>query len=163
MSATTRAFAACCRRTPKNYGREALDKRRLGELIDVGDAQNRSKDILGHVYEYFLGQFQSAEGKKGAEFVTPRHVVRLLVSMLASQEDSPIYDPCCGSGGMFIQSEWFIETHGGRRGHVAVYGQELNDNTRKLCMMNLAIRGIGGYIEQGDTFHADKFKDLKAD
>ncbi len=154
---------------PKNYGREALDKRRLGELIDLigtiglGDKDNRSKDILGRVYEYFLSQFASAEGKKGGEFFTPRHVVRLLVSMLAPHEDSRIFDPCCGSGGMFIQSEWFIDTHGGRRGHVAIYGEELNDNTRKMCMMNLAIRGIEGHIEQGDSFHADKFKDLKAD
>jgi type I restriction enzyme M protein len=154
---------------PKIYGREALDKERLGRLIDLigtvglGDKENRSKDILGRVYEYFLGQFASAEGKKGGEFFTPRHVVRLLVSMLAPHEDSRIFDPCCGSGGMFIQSEWFIDTHGGRRGHVAIYGEELNDNTRKMCMMNLAIRGIEGHIEQGDSFHADKFKDLKSD
>jgi type I restriction enzyme M protein len=154
---------------PKDYARPALDKRRLGELIDLigtvglGDAENRSKDIIGRVYEYFLGQFASAEGKKGGEFYTPRPVVRLLVEMLAPRPRSRIYDPCCGSGGMFVQSELFIEEHGGRKGDISIFGQESNTTTYRLCQMNLAIRGIEAKIEQGDTFHADKLKDLKAD
>jgi type I restriction enzyme M protein len=154
---------------PKDYARPSLDKRRLGELIDLigtislGDAENRSKDIIGRVYEYFLGQFASAEGKKGGEFYTPRQVVRLLVEMLAPRPRSRIYDPCCGSGGMFVQSEHFIEEHGGRKGDISIFGQELNWTTWRLCQMNLAIRGIEAKIEQGDTFHADKLKDLKAD
>jgi len=112
---------------PKDYGRPALDKHRLGELIDVigtiglGDAANRSKDILGRVYEYFLGQFASAEGKKGGQFYTPSCVVRLLVEMLAPYKGR-IYDPCCGSGGMFVQSEKFVEAHGGRLGDISIYG-----------------------------------------
>jgi type I restriction enzyme M protein len=154
---------------PKEYARPALDKRRLGELIDLiakiglGDAANRSKDILGRVYEYFLGQFASSEGKKGGEFYTPRSVVRLLVEMLAPHDRARIYDPCCGSGGMFIQSERFIEAHGGRRGAAAIFGQESNHTTWRLCQMNLAIRGIEGDIALGDTFHDDRHKDLRAD
>ena len=154
---------------PKDYGRPALDKRRLGELIDLiatvslGDSDNRSKDILGRVYEYFLSQFASAEGKKGGEFYTPRSVVRVLVEMLAPRDNARIFDPCCGSGGMFVQSESFVETHGGRRGAVAVYGQESNPTTWRLCLMNLAIRGIDAHIALGDSFHADTHKDLKAD
>jgi type I restriction enzyme M protein len=154
---------------PKQYARPALDKRRLGELIDLigtiglGGAENRSKDILGRVYEYFLGRFASAEGKKAGEFYTPRPVVRLLVEMLAPRPRSRIYDPCCGSGGMFVQSERFIEEHGGQRGDISIFGQELTWTTWRLCQMNLAIRGIEGRIEQGDTFHADKLPDLKAD
>jgi type I restriction enzyme M protein len=154
---------------PKDYARPALDKRRLGELIDLigtvglGDAENRSKDIIGRVYEYFLGQFASAEGKRGGEFYTPRPVVRLLVEMLAPRPRSRIYDPCCGSGGMFVQSERFIEDHGGRKGDISIFGQELNWTTWRLCQMNLAIRGIEARIEQGDTFHANKLPDLKAD
>jgi len=154
---------------PKDYARPALDKRRLGELIDLigtvglGDAENRSKDIIGRVYEYFLGQFASAEGKKGGEFYTPRPVVRLLVEMLAPRPRSRIYDPCCGSGGMFVQSERFIEEHGGRKGDISIFGQESNTTTYRLCQMNLAIRGIEAKIEQGDTFHDDKHRDLKAD
>jgi type I restriction enzyme M protein len=154
---------------PKDYARPALDKRRLGELIDLigtvglGDAENRSKDIIGRVYEYFLGQFASAEGKKGGEFYTPRHVVRLLVAMLAPRENSRIVDPCCGSGGMFIQSELFVEMHGGRRGAVSIFGQELNWTTWRLAQMNLAIRGIEARIELGDSFHDDKLRDVRAD
>jgi type I restriction enzyme M protein len=154
---------------PKDYARPALDKRRLGELIDLigtvglGDAENRSKDVIGRVYEYFLGQFASAEGKKGGEFYTPRPVVRLLVEMLAPRPRSRVYDPCCGSGGMFVQSERFIEEHGGRKGDISIFGQELNWTTWRLCQMNLAIRGIEAKIEQGDTFHANKLPDLKAD
>jgi type I restriction enzyme M protein len=154
---------------PRDYSRPALDKRRLGELIDLlgtlglGAAENRSMDIIGRVYEYFLGQFASAEGKKGGEFYTPRPVVRLLVEMLAPRENSRILDPCCGSGGMFVQSEQFIEMHGGRRGAISIYGQESNTTTYRLCQMNLAIRGIEARIEQGDSFHDDKLKDVRAD
>ena len=156
---------------PKDYARPGLDKRRLGETIDLigtiglGDRENRSKDILGRVYEYFLGQFASAEGKKGGEFYTPRHVVRLLVSMLAPHDNARIFDPCCGSGGMFVQSEWFVETHGGRRGAVAIHGQESNQTTWRMCMMNLAIRGIEGNIvwNSEGSFLNDAHKDLKAD
>jgi type I restriction enzyme M protein len=153
----------------RDYARPGLDKRRLGELIDLigtiglGDTDNRSKDILGRVYEYFLGQFASAEGKKGGEFYTPRHVVRLLVEMLAPHENARVYDPCCGSGGMFVQSESFVEMHGGRRGSVAIYGQESNPTTRRVAQMNLAIRGIDGNIAYGDTLHDDQFPDLRAD
>ncbi len=153
---------------PKDYARPALDKRRLGQLIDlitniqVGDEDSRSKDVLGRVYEYFLGQFASAEGKKGGEFYTPRCIVRLLVEMLAPYKGR-VYDPCCGSSGMFVQSEDFIEAHGGRIGDISIYGQELNYTTWRLSKMNLAIRGIDGQIAQGDTFHNDRFPDLKAD
>jgi type I restriction enzyme M protein len=119
---------------PKDYARPALDKQRLGELIDLigtiglGDKANRSKDILGHVYEYFLGQFASAEGKKGGQFYTARCVVQLLVEMLAPYKGR-IFDPCCGSGGMFVQSEKFVEAHGGRIGDISVFGQESNPTT----------------------------------
>jgi type I restriction enzyme M protein len=148
-----------------------LDKRSLGELIDMfssiglGDAENRSKDILGRVYEYFLSQFASAEGKKGGQFYTPRCVVRVLVSMLAPTEKSRIFDPCFGSGGMFVQSEEFVEAHGGRRGAVAIYGQESNPTTWRLAKMNLAIRHIDANLgqEPADSFLRDQHKDLKAD
>jgi len=116
---------------PKDYGRPALDKQRLGELIDLigtiglGTAEHRSKDILGRVYEYFLSQFASAEGKKGGQFYTPRSVVQVLVEMLAPYKGR-VYDPCCGSGGMFVQSEKFVEAHNGRIGDISVYGQESN-------------------------------------
>jgi type I restriction enzyme M protein len=154
---------------PKDYARPALDKRRLGELIDLigtiglGSKEDQSKDVLGRVYEYFLSRFASAEGKNGGEFYTPRCIVDTLVTMLAPTEKSRIYDPCCGSGGMFVQSEKFIEAHGGRVGAAAVYGQELNHTTWRLCNMNLAIRGIEGQIAQGDTLHDDQKKDTKAD
>src|SRR5437762_10280828 len=120
---------------PKDYARPHLDKQRLGELIDLigniglGDKESRSKDILGRVYEYFLSQFASAEGKKGGQFYTPRPVVRLLVEMLAPRPRSRIYDPCCGSGGMFVQSERFVEEHGGRNSDISIFGQELNWTT----------------------------------
>ncbi len=153
---------------PKEYARPQLDKQRLGQLIDListiglGERENRSKDILGRVYEYFLAQFASAEGKKGGQFYTPRCVVQLLVEMLAPYKGR-VYDPCCGSGGMFVQSEKFIEAHGGRVGDISVYGQESNYTTWRLCKMNLAIRGIDGNIQRGDSFHNDRFPDLKAD
>lgn len=153
---------------PKEYARPALDKQRLGQLIDlvsnirVGDTESRSKDVLGRVYEYFLSQFASAEGKKGGEFYTPRCVVKLLVEMLEPFKGR-VYDPCCGSSGMFVQSEEFIVAHGGRLGDISIYGQESNYTTWRLAKMNLAIRGIEGKIEHGDSFHNDRHPDLKAD
>jgi len=155
---------------PKDYARPTLDKVRLGELIDligtisVGTAEQRSQDILGRVYEYFLAQFASSEGKRGGEFYTPRSVVRLLVEMLAPYKGR-VYDPCCGSGGMFVQSESFIEEHGGKRGDISIFGQELNPTTWRLAKMNLAIRGIESNLgpHHADTFHQDVHKDLKAD
>ena len=155
---------------PKDYARPSLDKQRLGELIDLvgtiglGDKENRSKDILGRVYEYFLSQFASAEGKKGGQFYTPRCVVRVLVEMLAPYKGR-VYDPCCGSGGMFVQSEKFIEEHGGRTGDISIYGQESNPTTWRLAKMNLAIRGIEPNLgsENADSFHRDLHPDLKAD
>jgi type I restriction enzyme M protein len=155
---------------PKQYARPSLDKQRLGELIDLigtiglGDRENRSKDILGRVYEYFLSQFASAEGKKGGQFYTPRCVVRVLVEMLSPYKGR-VFDPCCGSGGMFVQSEKFVEQHGGRIGDISIYGQESNPTTWRLCKMNLAIRGIDGDLgaEHADSFRRDLHKDLKAD
>ena len=153
---------------PKDYARPVLDKQRLGQIIDlitnirVGDREARAKDVLGRVYEYFLAQFASAEGKKGGEFYTPRCVVRLLVEMIEPYKGR-VYDPCCGSSGMFVQSEEFIAAHGGRIGNISIYGQESNYTTWRLAKMNLAIRGIDGQIAHGDTFHNDRFPDLKAD
>jgi len=153
---------------PKDYARPALDKQRLGQLIDLvsnihlGGSDNHARDILGRVYEYFLGQFATAEGKKGGEFYTPRCIVKLLVEMLEPYRGR-VYDPCCGSSGMFVQSEEFIRAHGGRIGDISIYGQELNYTTWRLAKMNLAIRGIDGRIEQGDSFLNDRFPDLKAD
>lgn len=160
---------------PKDYARPALDKQRLGQLIDlisnirVGDEESRSKDILGRVYEYFLSQFASAEGKKGGEFYTPRCIVRLLVEMIEPYKGR-VYDPCCGSAGMFVQSIDFIQAHasgngnGGKaKGDISIYGQESNYTTWRLARMNLAIRGIAGQIAHGDSFHNDRFPDLKAD
>jgi type I restriction enzyme M protein len=153
---------------PKEYAKERLDKRRLGELIDtfsnlqfpVGHA---SKDLLGQIYEYFMGKFADAEGKRGGQFYTPRSIVSLLVAMMAPKPGARVYDPCCGSGGMFVQSEKFIEEHAGRVGDIAVYGQESNQTTWKLAKMNMAIRGIGAEIKFGDTLHNDQLPDLKAD
>ena len=155
---------------PKTYARPSLDVRRLGELVDLisgiglGAAEHREKDILGRVYEYFLGRFASSEGKGGGEFYTPRSVVRLLVEMIEPYSGR-VYDPCCGSGGMFVQAERFVEAHGGRRNDIAVYGQELNDTTWRLAKMNLAIRGIEADLgpRWGDSFHEDLHPDLKAD
>jgi len=155
---------------PKDYARPSLDKQRLGELIDLigtiglGDEVSRSKDILGRVYEYFLGRFASAEGKGGGEFYTPQSVVKLLVEMLEPYKGR-VYDPCCGSGGMFVQSEKFVLAHGGRVADIAIYGQESNATTWRLCKMNLAIRGIEGNLgpQNADSFHNDLHKDLKAD
>ena len=156
---------------PGNYGRATLDKRRLGDLVDLvsnkinfADEESRKQDTLGRVYEYFLSQFASQEGRKGGEFYTPRSVVRVLVEMLAPYKGR-VFDPCCGSGGMFVQSEKFVEAHGGKIGDLSVYGQESNPNTFKLAKMNLAIRGIEGDLgkQPADSFHNDQHPDLKAD
>jgi len=169
---------------PKDYARPALDKERLGQLIDlmsnirVGDEASRAKDVLGRVYEYFLSQFASAEGKKGGEFYTPRCVVKLLVEMLEPYRGR-VYDPCCGSSGMFVQSVEFLRAHASGNGNgkggnggkakngakpdISIYGQESNYTTWRLAKMNLAIRGIDGQIGHGDTFHNDRHPDLKAD
>ncbi len=153
---------------PKDFARPGLDKQRLGQLINLvsdialGSAADRAKDTLGRVYEYFLARFASAEGKSGGQFYTPSNVVRVLVEMLAPYKGR-VYDPCCGSGGMFVQSEKFIEAHSGKIGDISIYGQESNYTTWRLAKMNLAIRGIDAQIGHGDTFHNDVHPDLKAD
>ena len=156
---------------PKDYARPALNKVMLGELIDLisgialGEADDKSRDILGRVYEYFLGQFAGAEGKRGGEFYTPRSVVRVLVEMLEPYSGR-VYDPCCGSGGMFVQSDRFVAEHGGRIGDIAIYGQESNYTTWRLAKMNLAIRGLDSsqvkWNSEG-SFLNDAHPDLKAD
>lgn len=155
---------------PKDYSRPALNKVMLGELIDLisniamKEETDQSKDILGRVYEYFLGQFAGAEGKRGGEFYTPRSVVQTLVEMLEPYQGR-IYDPCCGSGGMFVQSEKFVKEHGGRIGDIAIYGQESNYTTWRLAKMNLAVRSIDSDIRWNNegSFHKDDLRDLKAD
>ena len=160
---------------PKDYARPALDKNRLGQVVDlvsnirVGGADARATDVLGSVYEYFLEQFALAEGRKGGEFYTPRSVVRLLVEMLRPFKGR-VYDPCCGSSGMFVQSYEFIRAHtsgngngGSAGGDISIYGQESNYTTWRMARMNLAIRGIEGRIEHGDSFHNDRHPDLRAD
>lgn len=155
---------------PKDYARPALNKVMLGELIDLisgiamNEGNDKSKDVLGRVYEYFLGQFAGAEGKRGGEFYTPRSVVRTLVEMLEPYKGR-VYDPCCGSGGMFVQSEKFVAEHGGRIGDIAIYGQESNHTTWRLAKMNLAVRGIDNDIRWNNegSFHKDELRDLKAD
>lgn len=155
---------------PKDYARPGLDKTRLGELMDLvgsiglGDKQSRSKDLLGRVYEYFLSMFASAEGKRGGQFYTPGCIVKLLVEMLAPYKGR-VFDPACGSGGMFVSSERFVEAHGGKLGDISIFGQESNPTTWKLAKMNLAIRGIEANLgqENADSFHRDQHPDLKAD
>ena len=166
-------------RCPGDYARPALDQRRLGQVIDlvgnikVGGAEARATDVLGRVYEYFLNQFALAEGRKGGEFYTPRSVVRLLVEMIQPYRGR-VYDPCCGSSGMFVQSVEFIRAHatgngnarfgsGSPRADISIYGQESNYTTWRLAKMNLAIRGIEGQIAHGDSFHNDRHPDLRAD
>lgn len=156
---------------PKVYGRQNLDPTSLGELIDLignialGDVKSRSADVLGHVFEYFLGEFALAEGKKGGQFYTPRSVVELLVEMIEPFRGR-LFDPCCGSGGMFVQSEKFVSAHQGRVHDISVYGQESNQTTWRLCKMNLAIRGIDSsqvkWNNEG-SFLNDAHKDLRAD
>lgn len=154
----------------KDYARPVLDKRRLGELIDLismiglGGKENHARDVLGRVYEYFLGQFAGKEGKKAGEFYTPRPIVKLLVEMIEPYRGR-VYDPCCGSSGMFVQSEEFIRAHGGRLGDISIFGQESNPTTWRLANMNLAIRGIEANLgpQAADSFHNDLHPDLKAD
>jgi type I restriction enzyme M protein len=155
---------------PKNYARGDLDKRRLGNVVDLFTnvqmiEHGTDKDILGRTYEYCLQQFASKEGKRGGEFYTPSCMVRTLVEVLKPSTEHRIYDPCCGSGGMFIQSKKFVDDHSNKRGNISIYGQDSNPTTRKLALMNLAIRGIeadlGGY--NADTFHNDLHPTLKAD
>ena len=156
---------------PKVFARGNLDPVSLGSLIDefskidIGNAKARSADILGHVFEYFLGEFALAEGKKGGQFYTPRSVVQLLVDMLEPYKGR-VFDPCCGSGGMFVQSEKFIEEHQGLVNDISIYGQESNQTTWRLAKMNLAIRGIDSsqikWNNEG-SFLNDAHKDLKAD
>jgi hypothetical protein len=142
----------------------------LGELIDLvsgiamGEPSDKAKDLLGRVYEYFLGGFAGSEGKRGGEFYTPRSIVRLMVEMLEPYKGR-VYDPCCGSRGMFVQSEKFIESHGGKLGDIAIYGQESNNTTWRLCKMNLAVRGIDADIRWNNegSFHKDELKDLRFD
>lgn len=155
---------------PKEYARPALNAVMLGELIDLisgialGQGKGEARDVLGRVYEYFLGQFAGSEGKRGGEFYTPRSVVRVMVEMIEPYKGR-VYDPCCGSGGMFVQSEKFVELHGGRIGDIAVYGQESNYTTWRLCKMNLAVRGIDADIKWNSegSFHKDELRDLKSD
>jgi type I restriction enzyme M protein len=153
----------------KRFGRTELGQGILGELVDlistIGFADSeKSSDLLGEVYEYFLGQFASAEGKKGGQFYTPSHVVKTLVAVL-SPHNGRVYDPCCGSGGMFVQSEEFVKSHGGRVDDISIYGQESNPTTWRLAAMNLAIRGFSADLgkEPADTFGRDQFPDLKFD
>lgn len=155
---------------PKNYSRPELDKRILGEIIDlftninVGGEKAREKDVLGRVYEYFLGKFAANEGKGGGEFYTPKCIVKLMVEMVEPYKGY-VYDPACGSGGMFVQSQNFIKEHSGNTFDISVYGQESNPTTWKLAKMNLAIRGIENNLgsKNADTFHDDLHKTLKAD
>lgn len=155
---------------PKDYARPALNAVMLGELIDLisgialGQAKGEARDVLGRVYEYFLGQFAGSEGKRGGEFYTPRSVVRVMVEMIEPYKGR-VYDPCCGSGGMFVQSEKFALEHEGRIGDIAIYGQESNYTTWRLCKMNLAVRGIDAEIKWNSegSFHKDELRDLKAD
>ncbi len=163
---------------PKDYNRPALDKIMLGELIDLlsGIAAHKeagqARDLLGRVYEYFLGGFAGSEGKRGGEFYTPRSVVRVLVEMLepfpnpAKGIEGRVYDPCCGSGGMFVQAERFLLAHGGRIGDLAIYGQESNYTTWRLCKMNLAVRGIdasGIAWNNEGSFHKNEWRDKRFD
>ena len=154
----------------KRYARAQLPDGKLGELVDLvstigfGASPREARDVLGQVYEYFLGMFASAEGKRGGQFYTPRSIVKTLVGVLAPHHGK-VYDPCCGSGGMFVQSEEFIEAHGGKLGDVAIFGQEANPTTWRLAAMNLAIRGIDFNLgrEPADSFTKDQFPDLRAD
>lgn len=174
MDAVMRANTALRDVLPKIFNRDNVDQRRLAELVDLignarftGNSDKPAQDVLGEVYEYFLGNFARDEGKRGGEFYTPRSVVQLLVEVLEPYEGR-VYDPCCGSGGMFVQAGKFIEAHreeGHNKADIAVYGQELNERTWRLAKMNLAIHGIDGDLAKrwGDTFADDKHPDLKAD
>ena len=175
MGAIERDNSALTGVLPKDYARPALDQQRLGQVIDlvgnirVGGAEAEATDVLGKVYEYFLSQFALAEGRKGGEFYTPSSVVKLLVEMIEPYRGR-VYDPCCGSSGMFVQSINFLRAHASGNGNggratadISIYGQESNYTTWRLAQMNLAIRGIEGQIRRGDTFHNDQHPDLRAD
>ncbi|MDP2683747.1 MAG: N-6 DNA methylase [bacterium] len=154
---------------PKIFTRTPLESQVLGELVNIFSKIkfdhdfDKEKDTLGRVYEYFLGQFASAEGKRGGEFYTPRSLVKLIVEILQPYENARVFDPACGSGGMFVQSARFLEEHDKDKSRLSFSGQESNPTTLKLCKMNLAIRGINGQIELGNTYYDDKFPDLRAD
>ena len=154
---------------PKIFIRTPLESHVLSELVHIfsriqfNHDIDHEKDMLGRVYEYFLGQFASTEGKRGGEFFTPRSIVRLLVEILEPYENARVFDPAAGSGGMFMQMSSYIKAHGKDASRLAVFGQESNTTTWRLCKMNLAIRGIFGQIEVGNTYYDDKFPDLRAD
>ena len=154
---------------PKIYAHTQLESNVLAELINIFSGikfnydEEKEKDTLGRIYEYFIGQFASAEGKRGGEFYTPKPIVKLLVEILEPYEGARIFDPASGSGGMFVQSGEFLRKHKQDPSKISFYGQELNSDTWRLCQMNLAIRGIIGQIEQGNSYYDDKFLDLKAD
>lgn len=154
---------------PKNFVRMPLEPYVIGELVNIfsriefNQDEEKEKDMLGRVYEYFLGQFASAEGKRGGEFFTPRPLVKLLVEILEPFENSRVLDPACGSGGMFVQASNFLKDHHKDPNRIAIYGQESNETTLRLCKMNLAIRGVFGNIEFGNTYYEDKFPELRAD
>jgi type I restriction enzyme M protein len=170
MYAIERDNAKLKGKLPRDYARRGIPSERLGSLIDqiasiaIGTDEARAKDILGRVYEYFLGKFAAAEGKLGGEFFTPRSIVRLLVEMIEPYEGR-VYDPCCGSGGMFVQSEKFVQAHGGTQRDISIFGQESNPTTWRLAHMNLAIRGIEANLgeQPADSFVRDLHPDLKAD
>jgi len=154
---------------PKNFVRVSLEPHVIGELVNIfsriefNHDEDRKKDLLGRVYEYFLGQFADAEGKRGGQFFTPKPIVKLLVEILEPFENSRVFDPCCGSGGMFVQSSSFLKEHHKDPAKVSIFGQESNMTTFKLCKMNLAIRGVFGKIELANSYYNDKFPELKAD
>jgi len=171
MDALMKANESLTAVLPKIFRRDNVDQQRLGELVDlIGDARftghgdRPASDVLGEVYEYFLDKFARTEGKRGGEFYTPASVVRLLVEVLEPYQGR-VYDPCCGSGGMFVQAEKFVLAHRGRRDDIAVYGQESNERTWRLAMMNLAIHGVGGDLGKrwADTFREDNHPGLRAD
>ncbi|KRF08608.1 restriction endonuclease subunit M [Arthrobacter sp. Soil782] len=171
MDAVMTANPSLAATLPKLYNRDNVDQRRLGELLDLfnsarftGQGATKARDLLGEVYEYFLEKFARAEGKRGGEFYTPAGVVRVLVEVL-EPDHGRVYDPCCGSGGMFVQTEKFLESHKKEGSNISVYGQELNERTWRMAKMNLAIHGLNGNLASrwGDTFARDQHPDLQAD
>jgi len=171
MEAIMASNPALAATLPRLYNRDNIDQRRLGELVDLfnsarftGQGSTRARDLLGEVYEYFLEKFAAAEGKRGGEFYTPAGVVRVLVEILEPTHGR-VYDPCCGSGGMFVQAEKFLESHNKEGSDISVYGQELNERTWRLAKMNLAIHGLNGNLASrwGDTFARDQHPEMQAD